>query len=429
MKQKSYLKHYALAAILAGIAGTVTAEERVGVDPAIEAERAALESIANDRYGAVAGIVGFWGTETGYGEVWEAEFTAALNEATNEQLVDIQNAGNFDAVRAILQGQEAPVSMEGVAGPEALGSINQDLVFTPVVPCRIFDTRFDTDPNIGHATGPATTKSYQVYGSVTTMQNQGGSVACSAPKGEPVGIHGNFTAAPSAGTGKGNIRAWPFGGTLPSVSLVNYEAGVNIANAATVGTCYLCSFDLNVTTAFFASDQIGDVMGYYYPAQISALSDSRQGGYDLAVGAVNGDGSQAYSDLATSTFIGATSGSTTLSFTGGEEVVMRGSAVVSSSPNVTIAGTYVACYTDGATNFPMDSRFYATESPFCVTTDAAGWGGTVTTSGRKANMPSGTYTFGMCAMTGGFTGGCNQTSPNPGFSSRSTKIEVTRLKN
>jgi hypothetical protein len=229
-------------------------------------------AIATDRYSTITDIATIWGGNLGAGEVWEAEFTAALNDASDAQLSDIQSATSYDAVRAILQGRDTPVQLEGVAGTEALGSLTSDLVFTPVVPCRFFDTRNDSDTaSIGHTSGPtATIRSYQVYGDAATMLAQGGSVACPAPNGEPVGISANFTAAPleNPSTGKGNIRAYPFGGTLPDVSLVNYEAGTNIANAAIVATCYLCGSDLDVATQFHSSASIGDVMGYFYPAII-----------------------------------------------------------------------------------------------------------------------------------------------------------------
>jgi hypothetical protein len=251
MKTITHLKQCAVAVLLVGFGSIV---------------------IAADRYSTIAGIVAVWEANLEAGEVWEAEFTSALNGATDAQLADIQNATSYDAVRAILQGRDTPAQLEGVAGTEALGSLTSDLVFTPVVPCRFFDTRNDSDTaSIGHTRGPtATIRSYQVYGDATTMQNQGGTVACPAPNGEPVGISANLTAAPleNPSTGKGNIRAYPFGGTLPDVSLVNYEAGTNIANAAIVATCYICGFDLNVATQFHSSASIGDVMGYFYPAII-----------------------------------------------------------------------------------------------------------------------------------------------------------------
>lgn len=425
------LKICALAALVAGFAGTVVAEERAVPDSTPdELYMAALNSITSDRDGVISGIVSVWEANTGYDQVWKEQFTDALNSATDAQLLNIQSADSFDDVRAILQGRETPVSLEGVSSPEALGDLSSDLVFTPVVPCRIFDTRSDSDPNHGHTSGPTpTTHSYQVYGSAATIVSQGGLGACSAPKGEPVGIHGNFTAVPFSGIGKGNIRVWPYGGTLPGVSLVNYEAGTNIANAASVSTCYYCSYDLNTTTQYFSSDQVGDVMGYYYPAQVWDLSQTRQGGYDLAIGYVAGTGHDYFTDgFSASVFVSAYSGSSTLSFNGGEEVMVSASGAISSSANVIVDGTYIACYSDGSGNLTHADSGYASESPFCEATNSNGLGGYVSVSGRFGYMPAGTYTFGICALTGGYTG-CSNTSPHPGYSSKSTKINVFSFKN
>jgi hypothetical protein len=55
-----------------------------------------------------------------------------LSGATDEQLYKVQNATSYDGVRAILQGRDAPVSLDGVAGTESLGDSTSDLVFTPV---------------------------------------------------------------------------------------------------------------------------------------------------------------------------------------------------------------------------------------------------------------------------------------------------------
>ena len=114
------LKRYALAAVLAAFMGTANAD---------------------GRYSTIAGIVAIWETEMGAAQGWEAEFTTALNNASDAQLLNIQNATSYDAVRAILLGRSVPVIPEGVIGTETLGSLTQDLVYTPVFPCRIFDTR------------------------------------------------------------------------------------------------------------------------------------------------------------------------------------------------------------------------------------------------------------------------------------------------
>jgi hypothetical protein len=294
-----------------------------------------------------------------------------------------------------------------VAGTEALGNLTQDLVFTPVVPCRFFDTRSDNVPGDGHAGGPtATIRNYFVYGDAATIQAQGGTVACAAPKGEPVGISANFTAAPSAAptTGRGNIRAYPFGGTLPTVSLVNYEAGTNIANAAIVASCFACApngHDISVATQFHASASIGDVMGYFYPAdELGDLVEMRQGGYDIRQ-TINSNAALVNSATYTNHFQGVQDGSTTLTLNGGENVLVMASMMIQKediAASNNIEGEVRACYQNTVVpNAITLGTLFNSETDFCFASTGEGQKRAVNVSGLFTNMPAGTYRFGFCA--------------------------------
>lgn len=298
MKTLSHFKRCAIAVLIAvfGITATwaqgelmipVPTAEEIAAQVAYELKLQQIAAVTSDRYTTISNIVATWEAQLGASAGWRSEFTAALEAANDERLAEIKQAATYDGVRAFLQGRDAPVQLEGVIGTETLGSLTSDLVFTPVVPCRIFDTRYDNVAGPGHSTGvggsAGSARHYQVYGSAAALAHQGHNQGvgtgpgCPAPQGEPVGIHGNFTADPfDTPTGKkGNIRVYPYLGVKPLVSLVNYETAVNIANTASVGTCYLCSGakDLSVTTTFFGSDQIGDVMGYYYPVNKDDFQD------------------------------------------------------------------------------------------------------------------------------------------------------------
>ena len=271
MKTKTHFKRYALAALIAGFSMSAIANQEVtGPSPeelaaqAAEANQsAALAGVAADRYGTIAGIVAVWAPSWDGIDGWEADITAALNSASNEQLVAIQGASSYDAVRAILQGQPAPVSLDGVSGTEDLGSLTQDLVYSPVFPCRIFDTR-----EVGAAPTNGAVRSYYVYGSGALMTPQGGNAAgCPAPtgKGEPVGISVNMAAVPVSSSG--HLRVYPYLGTRPNASFLNYFGGGNIANSGLITTCYNCGREISVYNRNTAHS-FGDVMGYFYAARL-----------------------------------------------------------------------------------------------------------------------------------------------------------------
>jgi hypothetical protein len=246
MKTISILKRFVLFVLLVVYVGTAT---------------------ASDRYSTISGIVAVWEANLGGGDAWVEEFTEALNAASDAQLSGIENAGSYDDVRAILLGG-AVSSLEGVTGTEALGDLDQDLVYSPVFPCRIFDTR--NIGGVGLGTPPINNQpnDYHVYGDAATMTAQGGNPAgCAAPtgKGEPVGISVNIAAIPVSPAG--HLRVYPHQGTLPTASFLNYFSAGNVANSGLITTCFLCpgtGQDLSVFNRNTAHS-FGDVMGYFYP--------------------------------------------------------------------------------------------------------------------------------------------------------------------
>ena len=120
-------------------------------------------------------------------------------------------------------------------------------------PIRIYDTRAASGAPIGAGTGPlaaASTTSIQVTGTAV------GGVA--VPAGS-VAVVGNVTAVSPTGTG--NLRLFPQGVTLPTVSTLNYSAGQTIANGVTVGLSSTGQMSIFVGGGG-ALDVIFDVTGY-----------------------------------------------------------------------------------------------------------------------------------------------------------------------
>lgn len=198
----------------------------------------------------------------------------ALRRASSEKLALVLKAGSYEQANAILAGPQ----------PNAFGSTTQDFVYTPVAPCRIFDTR---GTGGGGPLAPGGSRDFYVYGT-TDIANQGGNASgCNSPRGEPRAVHLNLTAAPV--TGPGNIRIYPQNlVTPPSVSTVNYLSN-NIANALTVQTYYAFGpREVRVLSTNGTTDVIADVLGYFYDADLTVGSGKTQvgnwsvGGYSAA---------------------------------------------------------------------------------------------------------------------------------------------------
>jgi hypothetical protein len=146
------------------------------------------------------------------------------------------------------------------AAPLALGDLASQLVYTPVPPCRIIDTRV-----AGGSLAPAVVRDFKVVG--TGLQGQGGEPAgCGVPAGRATAAVVNFVAVNPVGAG--NLRAWAYAPSLPpppAASLINYSPGFNIANAVVVPLCTVptCDFDIRARADASGTHLVADVLGYF----------------------------------------------------------------------------------------------------------------------------------------------------------------------
>ncbi len=151
------------------------------------------------------------------------------------------------------------ISIMLVSGQSTLVYAAGDLVFTPLIPCRILDTRFGSDAFAGPI-GDSTTISIQT--NISDFSAQGGS---SEPCGLPTNIDMpaimiNVTAVEPPNTG--HLRVYPFAASLPNASVVNFVPGQDIANNTVIPQCIGCDSDISIFVASTAN-VIVDVIGYY----------------------------------------------------------------------------------------------------------------------------------------------------------------------
>jgi hypothetical protein len=132
--------------------------------------------------------------------------------------------------------------------PNILGSTQADLVYTPVTPCRIIDTRSSGGPIT-----PGVNRSFIVAG------------ICGVPFGPATAAVINFVAVGPAGAG--DLRITPFGTAIPLASIINYTSGLNLANGPAVTICNpaatTCTFDITIQADVSATDLVADVQGYF----------------------------------------------------------------------------------------------------------------------------------------------------------------------
>ncbi len=196
------------------------------------------------------------------------DLRAALKLATLEQLLEARQGRTYDDVWAALpkgatsESRIVPLA-QGQRVPEVIGDTGDDLEFTPVTPCRIIDTRGGVAPYTG-VIGPNSGNWF--YVAESNYSSQGGYAgSCGIPTNPyPAAVMINVTSTGQGGTG--NLRVIQSGGGTPNVSLVNYVAGVNIANAAIVPSYAGSGTQIFIYSGNSTSHAVVDIMGYFSPA-------------------------------------------------------------------------------------------------------------------------------------------------------------------
>lgn len=154
--------------------------------------------------------------------------------------------------------------VSATAATASLGDSQSDLIFVPVTPCRIVDTRL-----AGGVIAANTMRSFLVTGT-TGFEAQGGKAGgCGIPQGsslpQAAAVVINFVAV--GPQGPGDLRAWAYGQTEPLAAVINYAnvPGLNIANGIVVPIAGVSTQpdDLTVGTDVSGTHLVADITGYF----------------------------------------------------------------------------------------------------------------------------------------------------------------------
>lgn len=184
-----------------------------------------------------------------------AELSGAGSKLSDDQVIDtMARAGIVKA-----SARERLVA-------KALGSVASDLVYTPITPCRIIDTRV-----AGGLIAADSSRDFNaVVGAGGNFSSQGGSATdCGTVTAGQAAVVINVTAVTPQGAGFATV--YPFGATRPLASSVNYTAGAIVNNTIVSKLPNpLTTKDFTIYT-FAASDYVADIVGYYAPPVATAL--------------------------------------------------------------------------------------------------------------------------------------------------------------
>jgi hypothetical protein len=229
-------------------------------------ERGELTRRFVNKWGAYVQRV--YGVQTG---AWAKRMAPSLAIVDGDNFRRALERDTFEGAMAELSGDgsrfsDTQIKASGSAnGEKTLGALSNDLVYTPVAPCRILDTR-----NVAAgAIAANSTRNFVAFG-VSSFASQGGSATnCGVNPLAATAVAINLTAVTPAAAGY--ATAYPFGTTQPLAASVNYAAGAIVNNALIVQTPNpISSFDFTVYT-FAQSHYVADIVGYFAPPVATAL--------------------------------------------------------------------------------------------------------------------------------------------------------------
>ena len=168
-------------------------------------------------------------------------------------------------------------------GPQKLASTTSDLVFFPIAPCRIVDTRMRNG-----AIKAGTTRMYYFYADATPSWDWSmlyGGFAGSAVSVCPgtvmagAGVSGLLGPVPPSAalatvtvvntSAAGNLTIWQGNGSPPNTSSLNWSAGQVVGNTAVLpgsgrnGCCNAADFAITLNAPSGQTDVVVDILGYF----------------------------------------------------------------------------------------------------------------------------------------------------------------------
>jgi len=214
------------------------------------------------------------------------------------QLYGASLVGDFATMVRILRGEEgAGPYVDALAGrPEALRAhqpawevVEPDafptdtaanLVYVPIAPCRVVDTR-----GAGARQGVIPANGSRAFDLTTAAftSGQGASGPCPGlPASGPAAWSVNLTV--TGYSALGGLKAWGFGGAEPNASVINYAPGVAaLANGLILTGCVGCADDIVVKAFTAGTHVIVDVTGFFRPAEVASSFVTRVAGTTTAV--------------------------------------------------------------------------------------------------------------------------------------------------
>jgi hypothetical protein len=258
-----FQRSVATAALLSLLAAPLSFAQSAQTAPSVSQRADPLLSVDLNRTEIVGRLMTQWQADVGAPQ--RDSFKQKLAGLRADRLLAVSLVGSFDGVLQVLYGQEradqAAVARNTLSGlgntresQKALGDANIDLVYTPLTPCRLFDTRTGQSSALGTIGGifaPNTRRTVSPAG------------ACGVPASGVKSLVMGFTTRNSTPNTGGYLAVVaPSAAITATVDIFNLGSEWSASNiiAPTSGSG---QFDVFVNTA--TADVVMDIVGYFAP--------------------------------------------------------------------------------------------------------------------------------------------------------------------
>jgi hypothetical protein len=256
-------------------------------EPTFRVAPSPLFAVEENRASIVEGILVSWRASLAkaYGNATpeqEAQLRSSLMALRADKLLSASLAGTLDGLSKALSepgpaiGRPASLVI-GEAMTKHLGDVGIDVVFTPVTPCRIADTR-----SAGGQLQAGVPRTFIGF-NATTFATQGGVASnCGIPSGVAALVLNIAAVQPAAA---GFLRLWPANAAMPLASMVNFAVGdFATATGTVVPVDPAANNQFNVWTPANV-DFVADVAGYFIRPQATGLECTTTAFSSLALAA------------------------------------------------------------------------------------------------------------------------------------------------
>jgi hypothetical protein len=256
------------------------------IAPGLRAVPSALLSIDQHRSTVVDRIIADWGealTKSNAGITVE-QLRVTLNSMRSDYLLAASVAGSLDGLRSVVASSfdgSAPKSEK--TGTKSLGDTADDVVYTPVTPCRLVDTRmtYAAVYQGGGAFGVGEIRNYAAAGGNGVCLTQ-------LPSGlNPSALQLQVFGIPNNGV-SGDIEVLPQGGTFGSTATLVFVNNVLISSASTTARINLANNQIGVQVRIGSAHVAIDVVGYFAAPVATALQCAQVASSSTAI-AVSSD--------------------------------------------------------------------------------------------------------------------------------------------